>query len=432
MKKNILLFSLSCFLAVSCENPDVKNTDVDDVNDISDVSVDDIEFPAPIFITLTDDERTMTGDCQDFAMKFFSTVYGDGKEENIFVSPFSMSMALGVLRNGAEGETKREMQEVLGMKDFSDQDINAYYKKLKEALITTDPTLKLAIANSVWYNKDRYMVKSDFADLSRTWFDTQITGLDYSDPAKAVATVNKWCEDNTNGLIKDMLKNLMPFEILNALYFKGDWSESYDFDVSKTKKEDFTKEDGSKIKAELMNNKLTLPYYEDDYLSLTSVPYGNKAYSMYFVLPKENVTFSEMTAQLAEPDYWKQCLAWQYSAEVDISVPKFKIEYKNEELKDILSRMGMEIACSPEAEYPHIANAEFIIARITQKTYIQVDEKGTEAAAVTEIGLVESAGGSDYETPKKTFRADRTFLFLIQERYTGTILFMGKVGNPAE
>jgi serpin B len=428
MKKEILLFSLSCFLAVSCENnADVKSTEEVEEN----TKVEDVEYREPVIITLTGDEQAMTGDCQDFAMKFFSTVYGDGKEENIFVSPFSMSMALGVLRNGAEGKTKQEMQEVLGMKDFSDEDINAYYKKLKDALIETDLTLKLAIANSVWYDKNRFTVKSNFADLSRTWFDTQITGLDYSDP-KAVATVNKWCEDNTNGLIKDMLKDLTDFEILNALYFKGSWSKKHDFDVSKTKKEDFTKEDGRKIKAELMNNKLTLPYYEDDYLSLTSVPYGNRAYSMYFVLPKENITFNEMTARLAEPGYWKQCLARQYSADVNLSVPKFKIEYKNEELKDVLSRMGMEIACSREAEYPHITDVNLIIARVTQKTYIQVDEKGTEAAAVTEVGLIEMAGEPAYETPKKTFRADRTFLFMIQECFTGTILFMGKVGNPAE
>jgi serpin B len=405
----------------SCENVDVKST-----------AVDDIEIPDPINIELTPNESVMTVDGQDFAMKFFSTVYGNGEEENIFVSPFSMSMALGVLRNGSEGETKQEMQEVLRMKDFSDQEVNAYYKKLKEALIATDPTLKLAIANSVWYDKSRFIIKSDFSDLSKTWFDTQITGLDYSSMDKAVKTVNKWCEDSTNGLIKDMLKDLEDIEILNALYFNGDWSENYDFDISKTVKWDFTKEDGSKVKTELMNNELMLSYYEDDYLSLTSVPYGNKAYSMYFMLPKENVAFREMTAQLAEPGYWAQCLAGQSLAEVTLYVPKFKIEYKNEEMKDILSQMGMEITCSGKAEFPHITDGNFFISRVTQKTYIQVDERGTEAAAVTEIGIRGSAGRPGYEIPYKMFRADRPFLFLIQESSTGTILFMGKVGNPAE
>jgi serpin B len=414
MKKCVLLFGLSCLLIASCENTDVSNN----------------ASSEPVNIELTPNEAVMTVDGQDFAMKFFSIIYGNEEDENIFVSPFSLSMALGVLRNGAEGATKQEMQEVLGMKDFSDQEINAYYKKLKEALIATDPTLKLAIANSVWYNKDLFTVKSDFSNLSKTWFDTQITGLDYSSPDKAVKTVNKWCEDNTNGLIKDMLKKLANIEILNALYFKGDWSEGYNFNASKTIKWDFTREDGSKIKAKFMNYERELTYYEDDYLSLTSVPYGNKAYSMYFVLPKENVSFSEMTAQLAESGYWAQCLADRFRVTVDLFVPKFKIEYKNEDLKDILSKMGMEIACSGEAEFPHIADANFFISRVTQKTYIQVDEKGTEAAAVTEIGMAMSA--DEDEIPRKTFRADRPFLFLIQENSTGTILFMGKVGNPAE
>jgi serpin B len=431
MKKYILLFGLSCFLMASCENADVKNTDVENPN-VENPAVDDIEVLEPIIITLTADERVMAGDDRNFAMKFFSTVYSGGEKENIFVSPFSMSMALGVLRNGAEGETKQEIQEVLGMKDFLDQEVNAYYKKLKETLIATDPTLKLAVANSIWYDKYYYTVKSDFSDLSKTWFNTQITGLDYSPMDKALETVNQWCEDNTNGLIKDALKNLAAVEILNALYFKGSWSKYYDFDISKTTKQDFTKEDGSKVKAELMNKEQGLPYYGDDYLSLTSIPYGNKAYSMYFVLPKENISFSEMTAQLAEPGYWAQCLAGQFRTKVNLSVPKFKIEYENEELKDILSKMGMEIACSGEAEYPHIADANFTILSVTQKTYIQVDEKGTEAAAVTGIIMQDSNISGDETSSPKIFRADRTFLFLIQESSTGTILFMGKVGNPAE
>jgi serpin B len=391
--------------------------------------VDKGKVNSPIEIEQTPNEAIMTGENKNFAIRFFSTIYSNTNDENIFVSPFSMSMALGVLRNGAEGQTKQEIQKVLEMENIPDEEVNAYYKKLKEMLIATDPTLKLAIANSVWYNKNRYTIKTDFSDLSRLWFDTQITGLDYSSPAEAVKIVNQWCEDNTNGLIKEMLKSLKDIEILNALYFKGDWSNGYDFEVSNTEKQDFTKEDGRKVKVDMMNNNLELPYYEDDYLSLTSIPYGNRSYSMYFILPKENISFGKMMGKLSESGYWEQCLSKQYSCNVDISVPKFKMEYKHENLSDILSKMGMKTACSLHAEFPHIAdNAYFFIERVTQKTYIQVDEKGTEAAAVTEIVMVTSA----MEIQHKTFRADRTFLFLIQENSTGTILFMGKAGNPVE
>jgi serpin B len=421
MKKYILLFSLSCFLFASCENSGgepVAETPENPETTVSEPT--DIELTA-------EDEAIMASDGQDFALKFFATVCdNEEEEENIFLSPFGLSMALGILRNGAEGDTKREIQEVLGMKDFSDQQVNAYYKKMKDLLITVDPTLQLAIANSIWYNKNLFTIKSDFSDLSKTWFDAQITGLNYSPMTEAAAIVNRWCEDNTSGLIKDMVEKLTEVEILNALYFKGDWSDGHGFDASKTAEQDFTRADGSKVKVNMMYNGLSLPCYSDDYLSFISIPYGNEAYSMYFILPAENVAFSEMTAQLAVPGYWAQCIAARSAEIVYLSVPKFKMEYKHNKLTDILSKMGMATACSSLASYPDIVdNMNFKIGGIAQKTYIRVDEKGTEAAAVTEIMMVES------HIPN-IFHANRPFLFLIQEHSTGTILFMGKAGNPAE
>jgi serpin B len=381
---------------------------------------------------LTGNETVMVADGKNFSMKFFETVYKRDKQtENIILSPFSMNMALGVLRNGAEGETKQAMQEVMGMRDFADSEINAFFKKLNDQLKATDPSLELAIANSIWHNKDLLTIKPDFTNLSKTWFDAPITGLDYSAMDKAVKTVNRWCEDHTNGLIKDMLKSLASIEILNALYFKGNWSEDYEFEASRTEKQDFTKENGNKIRADLMHNELDLTYYEDDFLAMTNIPYGNRSYSMYFVLPKEDITFDDMVEQLAEPGYWAQCLANTHPGRVDLYIPKFKLEYENKYMREILIEMGMGVACHSEtAEFPHISGSgRFSITRAMQKTFIRVDEKGTEAAAVTEIGL--DGAHFEEEKPFHRFRADRTFLFVIQENSTGTILFMGKIGDPA-
>jgi serpin B len=300
-------------------------------------------------------------------------------------------------------------------------------------LLVTDKTLSLAIANSVWYDQDKFIINNDFVNLSKTWFDAPATGLDYASP-NALATVNKWCEDNTNGLIRDMLGDLKDVEILNALYFKGNWSYGYDFNVKETSKQSFTKSNGETAEVDMMYHKYSqnkfLKYYKDEYLSLVSIPYGNKACNMYFVLPSENSTFDEMTEQLLVSGYWSQVTRAGESM-VEIYIPKFELKYENKDIKTILSQMGMGVAYnSATALFPHIANnANFYIARSTQKTYIRIDEKGTEAAAVSEQGLMDIAG---LPSGPAVFRADRPFLFVIQENSTGTILFMGKIGNPVE
>jgi serpin B len=251
MKQIILLLGLAfCLVLFSCESKNIDNQEeeIPELPEIQDPNSTNSKDPKyisdPIKIELTSNEQAMTGDNTDFAMKFFSHIYDNSKnEENIVVSPFSMSMALAVLRNGAEGETKQAIRETMGMKDFPEPEINAYFKKLDEALIATDTTLSLTVTNSIWYRKNAFIIKKEFENLSKTWYDAPITGLDYSNMKAAIATVNKWCLDNTNGLIKDFFeegKDLADVEILNALYFKGSWARGYKFDVSKTFRNEFT------------------------------------------------------------------------------------------------------------------------------------------------------------------------------------------------
>jgi serpin B len=250
----------------------------------------------------------------------------------------------------------------MGMKDFPETEINAFFRKLKDGLTSTDSSLSLAIANSVWYDKNRFLIKNDFVDLGKTYFDAPVTGLDYKSPA-ALATVNKWCEDNTNGKIRDMLDNLTAVEILNALYFQGFWTEGYEFDAKNTTKQTFTKSNGAKVEVDMMHKKfernIFLNSYRDDYLSMISLPYGNKAFSMYFVLPAENRTFDEMVKQLLVPGYWSQCMVNFRTGIVDVHIPKFETKYENEEIKTILTKMGMGIAYDPEkALFPEYCGAQ--------------------------------------------------------------------------
>jgi serpin B len=181
----------------------------------------------------------------------------------------------------------------------------------------------------------------------------------------------------------------------------------------------------------MMRGKFFTKYYMDENLILTSLPYGNKAYSMYFVLPGEGKSFGEMTKQLLVPGYWSQCISWSETLDVDIYIPKFEVQYKNDELINVLVKMGMGIACSSQAQFTQITeSSNFYVSGSKTKTYIKVEEKGTEAAAVTEIGLVGLGEPSSNEEP--VFRADRPFLFVIRENSTETILFMGKIGDPTE
>jgi serpin B len=438
MKQTVFLLSLAfCLALFSCESKNIDNRETPEISEVSDsIKTDGPKYISdPILINLTRNELQMAKDNTDFAMKFFSAIYDNSEEkENIVVSPFSMSMALAVLRNGAEGETKEAIQKTMGMKDFSESEINACFRKLKDALTATDPSLSLAIANSIWYKKDAFIIKKKFENLSKTWYDAPITGLDYSNMKAAVETVNKWCSDNTNEFIKDMFKDLKDVEILNALYFKGCWNKDCEFDASKTTKEEFVKSDGQKVMADMMHNNIETQYYKDDYLSFAKIPYGNTAYSIYFVLPDNSKTFKEMMEQLLIAEYWSKCVN-ATTRKVDLSIPKFEVMYENEKLDKVFGQLGMGIAFSQEkAQFPHIAeNTNFYVARSQTKSYLKVDEKGSEAASVHEFGMNETSNFDDIPVSGPAiFRVDRPFLFMIRESSTGTILFMGKIGDPTE
>jgi serpin B len=252
----------------------------------------------------------------------------------------------------------------------------------------------------------------------------------------AIATVNKWCSDNTNGLIKDFYKEedkLSDVEILNALYFKGLWARGYKFDSSGTFKNEFTKSNGQKVMVDMMHNQLNTKYYMDNYLILASLTFGNKAYNMYFVLPNSGKTLDEMVKQMLLAGYWSDCINRSKQLKVDMYIPRFEVKYENDKLKDILVQMGMGIVCSPAAEFTLIAeNTNFYVRASRTKTYIKVDEKGTEAAAATSIKTPQTSNLPEPSNEKPVFPADRPFLFVIQENSTGTILFMGKIGDPTE
>lgn len=411
--RNVL--SIGVFVILSASSCDKNNE-----------GMDTTKLPNPIVIELRSVEKEMVHSDQHFAFDFFARVFEEeaiSEDNDFMVSPLSLSMALSMTRNGAVGETEKAIQQALQMGDYSSEDINRYYKKLKEALLQTDPTTKLSIANAIFSNKN-VPVHADFLNINQTYYGAKVQSVDFSNSATA-DLINKWASDQTNGLIKKVIDNTDPFDLmylLNAIYFKGIWTTP--FNAKNTIEYPFNREDDTSIEVKMMRQKSRFQYTEDQYLQMVQLPYGNKAFSMIVLLPKEGGALKEIVSVVRKDNYWPALKSSLREAEVDLSLPKFKTEY-SKKLNDVLTNMGMGIAFTDGADFTGIANAPAKISFVKQDTYISMDESGTEAAAVTTVGV--GLTSMPMEPKSVIFNADRPFLYIIQENSTGAILFMGAV-----
>ena len=419
MKNLVILLS---FLVVGIFLTTCKNDTESEKNNYSD----------PIQIDLSATELQMATESQDFAANLFSVIYdlnaNDPQSENIAISPLSLNMALAMTWNGANGETKQAIQKAMGMGDYPQSEVNGYFQKLREDFLKTDPTVKLAIANSIWTDQG-FPVKQSFYDVNKNYYQAEVKEVNFSSP-NTPTLINQWCSDNTNGLINTIIDEIpgdVVMYLINALYFKGEWANR--FDVSATRDAAFTKEDGSSVQVKMMNQDNKFLYSHNDYLSTVSLPFGNNAFSMVFFLPNENVSFTEMLNQLKQPSYFAVCLQSGITADVDLYIPKFTIEY-GITLNETLKQLGMGIAFTDMADFSGISDIPLRISDVIQKTSVSIDEKGGEAAAVTVVGMENTVTALPPTPQKVVFRADHPFLFAIRENSTGVVLFMGKIGKP--
>lgn len=418
LKSKILALSLIIFTAVlmssSCEG---KHNEIDLNN-----------LPEPIKIELRSSEIEMVRSDQSFAFNFLSFVYAEesAEENNSFmISPLSLSMALAMTMNGADGETKSVMLEALKLKGFSDEEINSYYKKLREALLSTDPSTKLSIANSIWTNQN-VVIKDEFVGKNRDYFNSSVESVNFSD-RKTAGLINDWASKNTNGLIKKVIESTSSDDLmylLNAIYFKGMWVS--EFNRSNTHPKPFMLENGATVNVEMMNQTEKFNYKDNELMQLVELPYGNSAFSMIVMLPKEEKKLLDVIRALNNSDYWAGLKSGLIEHEVELFLPKFKTEY-SKKLNKVLTDMGMGLAFTNDAEFSGMSDIPAKIDFVKQDTYISVDEIGTEAAAVTTVGMVMTSMPS--EPQKVVFNANRPFIYVIQENYTGSILFMGIVNN---
>lgn len=363
-------------------------------------------------VSLTRSEQTQVGQCNGFAFRLFNALQGD---KSMMVSPVSVVYALGMLNNGAAGETKAQINEVLGFNGDDADGVNAFCKKLLDEALTLDKKSKLMIANNIYVNKD-YELQPAFVQKAREYYQASPEKLDFSNPS-TLGHINRWASDHTEGIIKNVLDKIDPSMVsylLNAIYFKGEWATPFDKD--QTKKEGFY---GGKNLVDMMNCKRKFDYTESEDLQALRMPYGNGAYSMTILLPRLGKSLSDIL-EIMTAEEWKELTTALSLALVDVKMPKFETTTEVC-LNDVLSDLGMPKAFTREAEFPDFCNVPTLIGFCKQSSQIKVDEEGTVAAAVTTVVME-----SEYVPAERAeFHATRPFIYVISETSTGAIFFIG-------
>ena len=375
----------------------------------------------PISLTTKQADYVASGNA--FACKFLDKVDAyatEQKQDNWFVSPLSLQIALGMLLNGAQGETATEICQLLGFKANETADVNEWSKLMLTELPTLDKKTELSLADAIFYNQ-KISLKDAFKKTVGNSYAAELRALDFSKAKASADVINGWCNEKTKGMIPHVLDEVSSSALaylVNALYFKSQWQAP--FPKARTSSEKFTFQNGKTGKVSMMKlDGETFSYTENNVYQLIQLPYGNGAYCMSVLLPKSGHTVKEVTALLAKEGR----IPWGGRAEVDLWLPRFESKY-HICLNDILSDLGMKRAFGPHADFSSMSNTPSYVDFVQQDAAIKVDEEGTEAAAVTVIGMEMTAMPST--PPKVVFHADHPFLYLITELSTGAILFAGK------
>ena len=361
-----------------------------------------------------------------FGFDLFQRVLVDAEpDENLCLSPLSISLALAMTYNGASGDTQIAMEETLKLAGFTRDEINGLYRDLTQALLSDDPKVQMEIANSIWY-RDSYTILDDFVLRNETYYDALVKSLDFTDPGSK-DVINGWVSDKTHEKIESIVDQISPESfmfLINAIYFKGTWK--YEFDEEETLDLPFYLEDGTTEQVPSMKQEADLNMLKTEVFNAVELPYGKGNWAMYVMVPNGSHQLGEITSTL-DNDAWKGYLVeFQEVKDVKLQLPKWKSEYETS-LKPVLTDMGMSVAFSSAADFSDIApGLPLSISDVKHKTFIEVNEEGTEAAAVTSVEINLTSIGGDY------FSANRPFVYLIAEKTTGAILFAGRVLDPSK
>lgn len=388
----VVTMAVAAMFAVSCEKNNPDNLDVQDLDLIG----------SPTWIKLTKAQQEMTGGINDFAYDLYKEVY---EKKDIFVSPFSVSLALSMAATGASGNTEAQFLKTLGFEGRTSRDIDEYYSMVMKNMASADPGTALSIANAIWSNKG-ISLKEQFIDDCGKYFDSTAESVDFSDPA-TLKKLNDWVYDHTNGKIDKMFDQLDPGSaavLANALHFKAEWP----FDFTRSGKR--------------MLAKVKTTYFEGDKCTGVVLPYGNGSFYMRIILPSGKHSLKDVVNGMDTFDYTRV-----ETAVVSLDMPVFSFSYKNF-LNDALKNLGITDAFDPRlADFSRMADVPLCVGRVLHKTFVDVNENGTEAAAISAIDMKVSSAGPDTSVPREiSFKVDDDFLFEIIDRGSGLTIFIGQ------
>ena len=360
-----------------------------------------------------------------FTFEFIDRINRNEEKEgnDYIISPLSMQFLLGMILDGAQGETAAEICKVLGYGVGEVDAVNEFCLSMLKQLPQLDKKTTLAIANAIFVD-DGWPLLDSYKKTVSDYYRAEVANLDFSNNEASLRAINGWCSDHTNKLIPKILDQVDPnmlAYLLNALYFKSEWTDKFSKNV--TGPEIFTGETGAKAQVQMMKMQHEFRYADNDVFQSVCLPYGNGAFSMYVLLPNGKYTVSDITAFLKKQD-WDVVRQKMQRYEVNLWLPKFETKF-HINLNDILSQMGMPSSFdSVKADFKAMSNYALCLSFVNQDAVIKVDEEGSEAAAVSSAGMMKTTAVApgDYIV----FHADHPFLYLITENSTGAVLFAGK------
>ena len=415
--KNIAMMATALLALSACSS--TKKVSDNKSNDMTSMTTEEDDID-PEFMVLSDAQYDLVKRNNQFALNLFSEVKGLGSS---VISPMSVTYLMAMLANGAEASTREEIMATIGAKDFDINEMNAFYAYLMQRAKTADKHTTLNIANYIALNKE-FQLKKKYASTIADSYKGAVEALDFNNP-ESTKRINGWCSEHTDNMIPSIIDQVEPSAvayIMNAIYFNGTWADK--FDKNNTKKEQFNGYTRDIKYVDMMHRNAKYYYTSNDVYSAVTLPYGSGTYSMTVILPNEGKFIPDVTKALNAKSIaslrsnMDECI-------VDLKLPRFTTEMKLS-LKDIIAKLGApSMFDASRSDFSSFASGNVYVSEMLQKAKIEVSEEGTKAAAVT-MGMVKLTSIRPDEPRRVDFHCNHPFIYMIQDNYTGAILFMGQ------